>query len=267
MTEPDFPATREGADAVVRRGNRRRLRTAALSMSTAVAVAGVVVLAPWQGAEGRDSLTPARDPLPHPSVTSAPATPLPSATPRTPAPPASLVAASRPPVPVPSVTPEARPTGAPAPPVPGRRTSPISRGTGSIAMSDLCSDDQTDAAQGWCLRYTGPATARRGHPVTLSMELCRLGSFPTGTVTFSSTRETILAVRDAGWSAGQGEQFTSPGRTITLPGTTCLTWASTWDTRGSDGFLVLPGDYTVDVGVESNLALTNGVSGTLTVTD
>lgn len=271
MTEPDFPATPAGVDRVIRRGNLRRLRSAATTGVTALAVTGVVVLAPWQGPGGRDSLTPARDPFPTASASPTPGTAEPSADP-------TATPTSEPTrVPAASATALVTPPTATAPSpetAPSRRTSPsgsrspITRGTSSFATNDLCQEDQGHAPQGWCLRYTGPTTARRGVPVTLQMELCRLGTFPAQTLTFGSTREITMVVDTTGWEAGQGEGFTSPGRTVTVEPGTCLTWASTWDTRGADGFLVLPGSYGVGVGIEaSGLALSSSSSDTLDVSE
>lgn len=270
MTEPDFVVTPEGVDQAIRAGNRRRLRSGATTVVAALTVTGVVVLAPWQGPGARDSLTPARDVSSTPTATPGPGT----------APDSSLPASSPLPAAVraPSVaTAQVLPPTSSAPgasPSPSRRStpsrapSPITRGTSSIAADDLCQGDQRQAAQGWCLRYTGPTTARRGVPVALRMELCRLGSFPAQTLTFGSTREVSMGVDGTGWAAGQGEHYTSPGRTVTvLPGR-CLTWTSRWDTRDADGFLVLPGAYGISVGVEaSSLALSSNASDTLQVTD
>ena len=94
MTEPDFPATPAGVDQVIRRGNLRRLRSAATTGVTALAVTGVVVLAPWQGPGGRDSLTPARDPFAIATASPTPGTAEPSADP--------------------TATPTSEPTGVPA---------------------------------------------------------------------------------------------------------------------------------------------------------
>ena len=268
MTEPQFLPTTEGADQVVRRGNRRRLRSAVTTGTGLLAVAGVVVAAPWQGTAARDSLVPARDPLPSPVVTTA--TPAGTTPPLTASqsPGAAPVGAAAAPTAAPSEVPRARPTAA----APARRTavqaagSPITRGTSTIAAGDLCPDEGSQAAQGWCLRYTGPATARRGRPVTLSGELCRLASFPAATVTFSSSREVLLDVQGTGWEAGRGQGTAGTGRTVTVGGGSCLTWASTWDTRDAEGFLVLPGTYGVDLGVEA-ASPSVSTTGSLQVTD
>jgi hypothetical protein len=270
MTEPEFFATRAGADQAVRTGNRRRLRTAATTGLAALAVTGVTLAGPWDGAGHRDSLTPARDPL-----VTATATPSPSTTTR-PAPDTSPspVAAGTHPAPtvtattVPPVSVSAPPSAAPIPTRAVHRSSPITRGTATIAPGDLCQDDQTNAARGWCVRYTGPTKARRGHPVALRMELCRLGSFPSATVTFTSGREALMSLQGTDWEAGQGVQYSSPGRTLSVAPAACLTWTSTWDTRGSDGFLVLPGSYPVYVGVETNdVAFTTSSGPSIEVTD
>lgn len=269
MTEPVFTATSAGADAVVRRGNLRRLRSGAAAGSVVGLVVGVALVAPWQGPGARDSLVPVDEPTARP-------TPSVQALPRVSHHPLPGTAPSGSAVPLPGT----RPTGsvvdpAPSPPAGGpaatpsyaaRRTSPITRGTATIAADDLCSDGTTPPS-GWCLRYTGPSTARRGVPVTLSAELCRISSFGAASVTFSDTREVRLELDRTGWSAGQGERYTQPGRTVTVDAGHCLTWASTWDTRGADGFLVLPGDYDVYLGIEGDIGLGTSSNGALHVTD
>jgi hypothetical protein len=267
MPEPTFHATDSGATDAVRRGNRLRLRSATATLGTVGLLTAVVLLAPWRGPTGVDALTPARDPAPRPAPSGA-ASGLPGSTP-TPSPktpeqaplaPASPAAALGSPSPVPTSVPSA--TSA-------VRTSPITRSTSTIRSDDLCQEDPTAAAAGWCLRYTGPATARRGHPVALSQALCRLGTHPAATVTFRTTREALLSVSGgaADWAAGQGERYTSPGRTVTVPPGTCLVWTSSWDTRGRDGFLVTPGTYDVAAGVESTDLALPSTSTTLRVTD
>ena len=269
MSDPVFIATAEGADAVIRRGNRRRRITAFTSLAAVATVLTVLVVAPWSGVGGRESLTPSDGGTfwPTPATTASPTPTTVDTSPTTPpsspmAVPSSRASGNA------SPAPGASPT---SPASPARRTSskqvsPITRGTGSIGGQDLCQDDQTDAAQGWCIRYTGPTTARRGHLVTLAVELCRLGTFPAASVTFGSTREVVLDV--AGWEAGQGVSYTSPGRTATLAPTQCLTWSSTWDTRDKDGFLVLPGSYYVDFGVDAGSQVAFARSGAdLRVTD
>jgi hypothetical protein len=77
-----------------------------------------------------------------------------------------------------------------------------------------------------------------------------------------------MSVERAEWSAGQGETYTSPGRTVTVRPLECLTWTSTWDTRGKDGYLVLPGTYGVYVGVETNsITFSSWSGGDIEVTD
>jgi hypothetical protein len=270
VTEPVFTPSPGGADEVISRGRRRRLQKALGAAGAASLIGGVVVLAPWGGAGRKDVLEPLR-PTPtasatHTATAAASVTPSSTAaatTSSTPTVAAGETSAS-PVQPGPSGLPSA--TTSPSPVARSRSAAPITRGTSRIAMTDVCQDDNTDAAQGWCLRYTGPATARRGHPVRLSMELCRLGAFPAAGLQLDSTRETLLGI-DPDWHAGQGSRFTSPGRSVTVQPGTCLTWSAVWDTRDSDGFLVLPGTYYVQVGVESSSATFALVSATLRVTD
>lgn len=264
MTEPVFHATPQGADAVVRRGNLRRARSGAAAGAAAGLVVGVALLAPWQGPGARDSLVPADDP------TSTP-TPTVVALPRATRPPVVIPAPAVPSLPTAPATATTRPSApppatAPTPSPAARRSSPITRGTSTIADDDLCSDGST-VASGWCLRYTGPSTARRGTPVRLSAALCRITSFGAATITFGDTREIQLEVDGTGWQAGQGERYTSPGRTVTVEGGHCLTWASTWDTRDADGFLVVPGSYTIGLGVSGSVGIASSQGDALTVTD
>ena len=274
MIEPEFPATTRGADQVIRSGNRRRLRTGGTTLGSALAVSLLVALTPWQAPASQDSLQTANDPRPALSAQPRQTSGSPTASP----PPVSAAAPSVRLGSLPPLRPTDGPASPSAQPTPGatrpatpHRSSPITRGTGQLAVTDLCTDDQTDAATGWCLRYTGPLSVRRRQTATLSAELCRLGSFAAGQVTFGTTQETTLQVQDGGngstvWAAGQGLRYGSPGRTVTVQPANCLTWKSSWDTRGPDGFLVLPGSYGVATGIEANGPFATGFTS-LTVTD
>lgn len=264
MTEPVFLATQEGADEAVARGRRRRVTSGLAALSAAGAVTAVVVLAPWQDLGVRDTLSPAKQPTPVVSDARERPRPVPSASPTSsvaarPQPPLAsrLQPTAAPPTARASrdAAPATRPGRAPAP-------SPITRGTARLPTGDLCGQDEA-AATGWCTRYTGPTTATRGEPVTLSMELCRLEAFPAASVSFATTREISLRVAD--WEAGRGTSYRSPGRTVTIQPGSCLTWASTWDTRDRDGYLALPGEYTIGFGVETSGATWQQAGPTLTL--
>ena len=254
---PIFVPTEEGAAQVLRAARRRRRRQAA---AAAGAVAAVVVGATAMTFGGpsptADRLDTINGGLAH-TPASSPSTPSPSTVP------SSHIAASVAPLPRVSSTTvvaphkgatvsSARPAGS------VRRTdrSPITTSKGTIASGDLCSDNSGYAAFGWCVRYTGPQTVRRGFVTTLSGEVCRLASYPAATITFASTREVDLRVLDqqtnTKWQAGQGINYRRPGRSVVVAGGSCIVWSSPWNTRGPDGLLVPPGDYSASVSVESS---------------
>ena len=146
------------------------------------------------------------------------------------------------------------PQDSPTPTAPARRhsaPSPITRTT--VAFTSQC--DATNDLAGWCQVYSGPASARRKHPVTLSTELCRLPVAGDGQITFADTREVLLEVDTntgtPAWRAGQGVKNRQHEHTVTVRGGTCLRWAATWDTIGADGFYAPPGDYFIGYGIDS----------------
>jgi hypothetical protein len=147
------------------------------------------------------------------------------------------------------------PTNSPTPTAPARRHSaaaPISRTT--VAFTSQC--DATNDLAGWCELYSGPASAHRKHPVSLSMELCRLPVAGDGQVSFDDTREVDLIVESSAgaqqWRAGQGVKNSAHPHTVTVRGGTCLRWAATWDTIAGDGFYAPPGSYVIGYGLDSS---------------
>ena len=275
LRAPVFVPTAEGAEAVVRAARRRRRRQAAAAAGAAAAVvlgtAGSLVFGGGPSPAADRLNTVNGGPTPSPSASESGAR---APTPLTTAHGGVTVA----PHPVGSTTtvvaPHSAGTAVAAPPVSSVRRadrSPITRGSGTIAADDLCSDNSGYAAFGWCVRYVGPSTVRRGHTTVLSGELCRLASYPAATVSFASTREVDLAVLDAHgntrWQAGQGISYRRPGRTVTVPGGSCIVWSSPWNTRGPDGFLVPPGDYNASVGIESSDTTMPSVGTSIQVID
>jgi hypothetical protein len=151
------------------------------------------------------------------------------------------------------------------------RRSPIHRGTGTIGSNDLCSDDATDAAAGWCVRYVGPDTVRRGHTTALSGEVCRRSGAAAATLRFTSGREIDMSVTDGAgsvfWQAGEGVHYASPGATVTVGSGQCLVWSSSWDTRDRNGLHVPPGTYYLGFAVETAGTSLSSVGVSITVTD
>ena len=274
-TPPVFVPTAEGAEAVVRAARRRRRLQAAAATGAAAAV---ILGAAGSLAFGGPSPSADRLDTTNGGVAHSPS-PLPSSAATTPPAPlaGSHVAVSVAPRPVGSTT--VVPPGAdgsavtprPVKSVQPAERSPITHGSGSIAADDLCSDNSGFAAFGWCVRYVGPSTVKRGHVTTLSGELCRLASYPAASISFTSTREVDMYVEDsrgtAKWQAGQGISYRRPGRTTTVAGGSCIVWSSPWNTRGPDGFLVPPGDYGVSIGIESTNTNLPSVGTSIQVVD
>ena len=256
---PIFVPTIEGAEAVVREARRRRRlqATAAAGAAAAVILGTAASLAfggPSPAADRLNTVNGGPSPSPSPSAAVAP-----TAATATSAH-VGVTVAPRPGGPAATVVaPHSAGTAVAAPPVTSVRQvdrSPITRGSGTIAPDDLCTDNSGYSAFGWCVRYVGPSTVRRGQVTTLSGELCRLASYPAASVTFSTTREVDLSVLDSHanreWQAGQGIRYQSPGRTVTVSGGSCIVWSSPWNTRGPDGLLVPPGDYSASIGIDSS---------------
>jgi len=257
MTEPNFFPTEAGVHDVFRRARRRRWRTAGL---TATAVSAVVVSATvlaWPGTgNGADRLSVVpTSPTPRPSVSTdaRPATPT-GARPTAAAASGGTLAASggSAATGVPGVAPL---SGGSSPKQTGPRHSaaaPIRRTT--VNYTGGC--DPTAGVVGWCELYSGPTTAHRKHPVTLSVELCRPSVDGDASVTFYDTREVDLELSDdngtTDWVAGQGERNRQVEHSVLVRGGTCLRWSSAWDTIAPDGFYAPPGDYDVSYGVDSN---------------
>ena len=264
MTEPLFMPTEAGARDVRRRARRRRRRQVALAAAAvaAIAVSGSLLALPGVG-RGADrlSVVPA-SPSPRAAASHTPHT-----SPSGPlsAPPQGQSTGKRdgaPPATPASVFNGPAPEDSPTPTAPVRRHSapaPITRTT--VAFTSQC--DATNDLAGWCQVYSGPASARRKHPVSLSMQLCRLPVAGDRQVTFSDTREVLLELyTTAGttsWQAGQGTKNSQHEHTVTVRGGTCLRWAATWDTIGRDGFYAPPGDYSISYGADSSdMSFTGG---------
>jgi hypothetical protein len=286
MTEvrPTFFPSPDGARDVLRRARARRRRHALVTtggVAVAALITGVVLGAAGPGA-GADRLTvvpaapdhgsrssslgagPDVRPLPSPSSVaragSGPA--LPGTQPGQPGQPGHA--------PAPADGQPAPATDAPTPYAPTKRHSanaPISRST--VGYNAAC--DATYDVQGWCEIYSGPTQARRKHPVTLSMELCRPSVVGDGTIHFSDTRQVLLELSDGGgkvvWQAGQGIKYKNTTSALVVKAGTCLRWASSWDTIAANGFYAPPGDYTVSFGVDSSDVSTFTSGDTVTLTD
>jgi hypothetical protein len=282
---PTFVATEEGADAVVGAARRRRARQVvgltSVSAFVAAGLAGTLLLYPRT--DGTDRLQATQGPRDKQTVSTA----SPSIS-RTPAGVPDQSPTAAPPAVGPSVGPSTSPltvppgTAGPHPTAPPpsthwsspRRVSPIHRTKGSISSTDVCNDDPSDATSGWCVRYLGPTAAHRGHPTTVSAELCRLNAFGSATLTFTSTREIALEVDGPGsnstthkdWQAGEGVRYRSRGTAVTVAGGRCLVWSSTWDTRDEQGFVVPPAGYQVYFTIQTTGPSFSG-SGSIDVTD
>lgn len=286
---PVFIATDEGATAVLRAARRRRWRQAsAVAGVTVVLVGGSVGFAVHRaGHGGIDRLSVAEGPTPVHSIPPGPASALPTPTARAVSPVPSAATGGG------TVTEGSGRQGSvagttsgpggtvvePSSPPPSthysqaERVSPIWRTRGSIPTTDLCSDGYGDIGSGWCIRYAGRSTAKRGHDVTVSAKVCRMAEFDAQTLKFHSTREINMSVGRydndgkyrAAWQAGEGVHYTKPGGSVRMSGGDCFVWHSTWDTRDTEGFVVPPGSYTVQFNLETDVALYGG--GEIQVTD
>ncbi len=275
MTE-DFAVRPGAADAVLAAARARRFRRAAATGAVALAVAvAAVPLAPQLvGGDGRPDSLVANRTTATPTATAPseapPADPIPAAGTPAPAPPS--------PAPLPGgrgltsglqpetgprtdldrrvqaePTSEARPERRPA-------AAPITRSASTIGTADLCDSGTTDPTRtGWCARYTGPATAKRGEPVVLSFELCRYPQAGDARIDYDSGLEIDAWVAGSGdqplWRAGQGVSYPPQPHSEIIRAGTCVAWSSAWDTRGQDGFLVVPGDYEFRGGINNDAGL------------
>ena len=260
MTErPVFFATPDGVREVLQRARHRRRRRIALTATGAAviaAVGGVLAIVPSAGVDGADRLkvVPA-SPSPQPSRVLADK-PRPLLSP-SPADATAQDSAPGRPAPGTATTPfgPQPPADSPTPTAPTTRKSasaPITRTT--VGYDSAC--DATNDIVGWCVVYTGPDTARRKHPVRLSMELCRPQVNGDGTIHFDDTRQIDLELfapdGSTVWRAGQGIGYRSPGPDVVVRAGTCLRWVSTWDTIAPDGFYAPPGTYPVSYAIDSS---------------
>jgi hypothetical protein len=272
VAEPLFLPTEAGARDVLRRARRRRRRQVALAALgvAAATLAGTLAAFPATGV-GTDRVTVVpTSPTPQPSERAghpdAVATEHKAAAPAhgtAPVPPASGVVAPEPRT-------QDAPASSPTPTAPTHRKSaaaPIRRTT--VSYRSGCDPTTTDGV-GWCERYSGPATARRKHPVAFSLDLCRLPVAGDGRVTFGNSREVSLELfnsnADREWQAGQGERYRATTHTVTVRAGTCLRWTSSWDTVGPDGFYAPPGAYDLSYGLNDSdiSATTAGIQIQLT---
>jgi hypothetical protein len=166
--------------------------------------------------------------------------------------------------------PQSQPSDSPTPYAPTKRHSanaPISRTT--VGYNAAC--DATYDVQGWCALYTGPAQARRKHPVTLSVELCRPSVVGDGTVHFTDTRQVAFELDDSTgtkvWQAGQGLKYKNVTTAVVVKAGTCLRWSSSWDTISASGFYAPPGAYYVSFGLDSSDVSTISGGDNVTLTD
>ncbi|HVE74240.1 MAG TPA: hypothetical protein VNA30_03995 [Mycobacteriales bacterium] len=258
MTE-DFAVRPGAADAVWAAAKVRRFRRALAVGGVALAVIGApLATTVLRDGGGADSLTAdspdvthrVTDPAPTGSADPSP-TPDPSASESPGGSSGSEPTSGGEPSPGESPEPEEAGAGEPTEqPRPKRRSAaaPITRGAGTIETTDLCDGGTLDPTRtAWCARYTGPTTAKRGQPVTLSFELCRYPQAGDATVTYDSELEILAEVPGPAdqprWRAGQGVVYEKRPHSEVVRAGTCLAWSSSWDTRGSDGFLVVPGSY------------------------
>ena len=272
MTEPMFIPTEAGALDVRRRARRRRRRQVVLAAAAvaAIALSGSLLALPGVG-RGADRLSvvpaspsprAAASHLPHASP-SGRRSPLPQQQPQG-------TGKSRPASTSANPNNGPAPEDSPTPTAPARKHSaaaPITRTT--VAFTSQC--DATNDIAGWCQVYSGPGSARRKHPVSLSIELCRMPVAGDGQVTFSDTREVSFFVYTYNgttvWQAGQGVKNSQREHTVTVRGGTCLRWAATWDTIDRAGFYAPPGEYSMGYAVDSS-NMTSFTSGdTLQLTD
>ncbi|MDP3712416.1 MAG: hypothetical protein Q8R60_08025 [Mycobacteriales bacterium] len=251
----DFPVRPGGADAVLAAARVRRLRRALASGGAALALTAVpLVVVASAGAPRNDSLVAVS-----PTVTSQPAEAPASASPSasasssdpTPSPPSSAASPTSSPPAVPEASEDtespviSRPATTPRPPRQSA-AAPVTRSSSTIETVDLCDGGLTDATSSWCARYTGPATARRGQSVLLSFELCRYPTAGDATISYDSELEVDAYVGSydtPDWRAGQGIAYSATPHSEVLRAGSCIVWSSPWDTRGADGFLVVPGEY------------------------
>lgn len=251
----DFPVRPGGADAVLAAARTRRLRRALAAGGAALALAALplvvvvgtgdsrddslVAVAPTVTAQPTETSPSASPPAPEPSSDPTPSPPSGAASP-TSSPPAVPEASDDPESPVIS-----RPSTTPRPPRQSA-AAPVTRSSSTIETGDLCNDGLTDATSSWCARYTGPATAKRGQTVVLSFELCRYPTAGDATITYEGELEVDAYVgsQDApDWRAGQGIAYSAAPHSEVVRAGSCVVWSSPWDTRGADGFLVVPGEY------------------------
>lgn len=286
---PVFIATDEGATAVLRAARRRRWRQASAVAGVTVVLAGgsVGVAVQRAGHGGSDRLTVADGPAPAQSILPGPASAYPTPTARAVSPLPTAATGGG------TVSGRGAHQGSvagttsgaggaavePSSPPPSthyssaERVSPIWRTRGTIATTDLCSDGYGDIGSGWCIRFLGRFTAKRGHDVTVSASFCRMAEFDARTLKFKSTREIDMSIGrvdnsgnyKAAWHAGEGVHYSKPGGSVRMSGGECFIWHSTWDTRDAEGFVVPPGSYQVQFQLETDDYLYGG--GDIQVTD
>jgi len=274
---PVFVPSPDGLREVLDRArNRRRRRIALTTAGAAVAatVAGIVVIPGTGTGADRLSVVPA-SPAPtaaptHPAAPTAGATTPAHRPGQVPTQPSPGAAVGGGPVVGPSPFQQPAPADSPTPTAPTYRRSasaPITRTT--VGYDSAC--DATNDVVGWCLVYTGPDSARRKHPVQLSMELCRPQVNGDGTIHFDDTREIDLEVFDQDgstqWRAGQGVKYRRPGHAVVVRAGTCLRWSAVWDTIAPNGFYAPPDDYYLSLSIDTSSAPISPASGTVTLTD
>lgn len=145
--------------------------------------------------------------------------------------------------------------------------TPFRRTVVSQPRPTSCVYQPSSAPSGWCLDYTGPASAAAGHPVDLSLEICRIAGTGSGTLRFGTAQEADVWVGDTDreWDWAHGRSFAKTPHSVGVPAGQCLRWTTRWTTRDDNGRPLPRGSYTLTVSVDSpdvDLPNSSTVTGT-----
>ncbi len=249
LTPPGLDPRPDGHHDVFQAARARRRRKAAIVGTTSVLILGVA-LSLGQSGGSNDTLQPispagTRDDQTSSDQRGNPAPPLPGPLEGTTAGPAPAAPDTDT---QPGAVPQQAPHSPGQPPASSATASDMRRTLVDYEAGE-CTGNGVGGDRGWCTRWVGPASTRRGVPVDLTFEVCRL-DVTADVLRFSSTKEIDYSLRAKTtspsrtfWRWSTGRRFTTRETSLTVPARMCARWTTTWSTRVDDGTLAAPGQY------------------------
>jgi hypothetical protein len=120
--------------------------------------------------------------------------------------------------------------------------------------ADCDSATTTLTADGWCLISDSPSVVRSGEVRQYRVLACRIVGRGAGVLGFRTEQEVEFAVIDSDrvyWSWSNDYPWPEAPHELRVPDGRCARWTVDWDTRGNDGRLLAPRQYSLNPMVEA----------------